>query len=340
VRLLAAPDKFRGTISAKQAAASIAQAARRAGWEAIDCPLSDGGEGFRSLFAGVEIPVIVEGPLGHRVQASFTLDGELAVIEMAEAAGRALLPHPSRGDPLRASTRGVGELLRAAMEHGATRIIVGCGGSATTDGGLGAIEVLEGSFDPRRCRLQIATDVDTDFVDAAWRFAPQKGADPRQVELLAGRLEALVLHYRQRFGVDVSALRGAGAAGGLAGGLAALGGEICSGFELVADTVDLDDKLRRVDLVVTGEGAVDASTLEGKTVASLVERLAPPTSILIVAGSVEPGSAELLSKRSRAACRVLSLSERFGLERSLNETSQALSELVEETLRSHWPFDR
>ena len=163
-------------------------------------------------------------------------------------------------------TAGTGELIARALDHGARRIVVGLGGSATTDGGLGAVEALPSPARLRTVELEVACDVRTRFVDAAAVFAPQKGASPAQVDLLTARLEQLVVRYRDEFGVDVSELDGAGAAGGLAGGLAALGGRLVSGFELVAEHVDLEERACAADVVVTGEGHLDAQSLDGKVV--------------------------------------------------------------------------
>jgi glycerate kinase len=329
VRLLAAPDKFRGSLSAREAADAIARGAAKAGWGATVCPLSDGGEGFRSVFDGQVIAARVHGPLGHELTTSFTLDGTTAIIEMADAAGRKLLLDPTGHDPVDASTRGVGELIAAALDHGATKIIVGCGGSATTDGGLGAVEILEKRFDPDRCELIVATDVRSGFVDAAALFAPQKGATGSQVELLAARLSRVADGYRSRLGVDVTKLEGAGAAGGLAGGLAALGGRIVSGFDIVADSVGLDQLLAGVDLVVTGEGGLDATTFEGKTVASVIARVSRSRPILVLAGTVDPDLGSADERPELAGCTLVSLVEQVGLERSLSETGAAIEEIVE-----------
>src|SRR5690606_33658539 len=153
-------------------------------------------------------------------------------------------------DPIGATTAGTGELVAEAVEAGARRVIVTLGGSATTDGGYGALEALEPVQRLRGVRLEVACDVRTRFLDAAAVFAPQKGATPAQVKLLQGRLHRLAQVYRERFGVDVTELEGGGAAGGLAGGLAAVGAELRGGFDLVAEELDLAERLVDADLVV------------------------------------------------------------------------------------------
>jgi glycerate kinase len=270
--LLAAPDKFRGTASAGDVARAMTTAAAAAGWEAVALPISDGGEGLLDCFGGANRTSTVDGPLGEPFQAAWRLDGPRAVVEMATASGLALVS--GRNEPVAASTRGTGQLVRAALEAGARTVIVGAGGSATTDGGWGAVEVLrdqaplDGSRGPG---VVVATDVRTRFVDAAAVFAPQKGADAAQVAELAARLERLSGRYEAEFGVRVRDLDGSGAAGGLAGGLAALGAAIRPGFEIVAEQLGLAAAITAADLVLTGEGRLDPTSLHGKATGSLVE---------------------------------------------------------------------
>ena len=221
MQLLAAPDKFRGTLTAREAAAAIAAGAARAGWNAVELPLADGGEGTLDALGGGNRRTRVTGPLGAPVEAKWRLEEDgTALIEAAQACGLSLAGGAERNDPLAATCRGVGELVAAAVAEGATRIVVAVGGVASTDGGAGALEALPASLPP----LEVACDVDARFLDAADVFAPQKGATPEQVEILRARLGRL----------DVPDLPGAGAAGGLAGGLAARGARLVPGFDLVA----------------------------------------------------------------------------------------------------------
>lgn len=268
-----APDKFKGTLTAGAAAAAMARGVSRAGYGDVRVvPLADGGDGtLDALVAargGSRRRARVTGPLGDPVDAEWALlpDGT-AVVEMARASG--LLLVQGRNDPLRASTRGTGELIATALRSGARRVIVGVGGSATTDGGLAAVEVLGWSL--TGAEVVVACDVRTGFLDAARVFAPQKGASSAQVMLLARRLERLADQYESRTGVDVRDLEGGGAAGGLAGGLAAIGARVEPGFEVVAAAVGLEDALDGADLVLTGEGRLDASSFDGKVVGGVLE---------------------------------------------------------------------
>jgi glycerate kinase len=272
-RAVACPDKFRGTLDAAAAAAAMARGLRTAGFEdVVEVPLADGGEGtLDALLAargGSRRRASVTGPLGDSVDAEWgRLPDGTAVVEMARASGLALVS--GRTDPLRASTRGTGELIAAAARAGARRIIVGVGGSATTDGGLAAAEALGWSL--AGLEVVVACDVDTTFTDAAEVYGPQKGASAAQVALLTRRLEQLVDVYRRRTGVDVADLEGAGAAGGLAGGLAAIGARLEPGFDVVAQAAGLDHALDRAELVVTGEGKLDVTSFAGKVVGGVLE---------------------------------------------------------------------
>ena len=270
---LACPDKFRGTLSAADAAAAIARGLTAAGiGDVQQVPLADGGEGtldaLLSARGGARRALRVTGPLGDPVQAEYGLlpDGT-AVVEMARASGLALVG--MHNDPLRASTRGTGELIAAALRGGAERVIVGVGGSASTDGGLAAVEALGWSL--AGSDVTVACDVTTPFLQAATVYAPQKGASDAQVALLTRRLDRLADEYRNRTGVDVTALEGAGAAGGLAGGLAAIGARLEPGFDVVASAAGLEEAMADVDLVVTGEGKLDATSFEGKVVGGVLE---------------------------------------------------------------------
>ncbi len=340
-RLVAAPDKFRGTATAPEIAQAAATGARRAGWTASCVPLADGGEGTLDAVGGEVRTDVVTGPLGRPVEAQWRLvragspPVATAVVEMSRASGLALAGGAAGNDPIGATTRGTGELVRAALRAGADRVVVGCGGSATTDGGAGALEALAGDPALRGVELLVATDVTTPFLDAARVFAPQKGASAEQVALLAARLAATARRYAAEMGVDVTRLDGAGAAGGLAGGLAALGGRIVSGFDLVADLVGLDEQLARADLVVTGEGCLDATSLAGKVVSGVLSRLAGRAPSLVVVGV----SRSLLAADLAAATavpehlvEVVDLTERFGAERALAEPVALVADVVHDAL--------
>ena len=311
MRLLAAPDKFRGTLTARAAAAAIAAGAVRAGWTAVELPLADGGEGTLDVLGGGNRRTTVTGPLGEPVEAEWRLEDDgTALIEAAQACGLTLAGGPEGNDPLRATSRGVGELVAAAAEAGAARIVVAVGGVASTDGGAGALEAVP---HPLAVPLEVAYDVEARFLDAADVFAPQKGATPEQVGVLRERLEKLV----------VPDVPGAGAAGGLAGGLAALGARLLPGFELVAQRLGFDERLAEADLVVTGEGLLDETSFTGKVVGRVLDRAkAAGIEALVFAGNVAPGS----------PVDAVSLVDRYGPERALAEPAQCLSELVETAL--------
>lgn len=319
--MVAAPDKFRGTASATQVADAIGRAAWEAGWRCDEVPMADGGEGLLEALGGPNRTSTVTGPLGDPVDAPWRLDRSTAVIEMALASGLNLVGGADGNDPVSASTYGTGELVNDALEAGARRIIVGVGGSATTDGGLGAMRALYPLQRLRGVELIVACDVTIGFVDAAERFAPQKGASPAQVELLRRRLDRLAQVYEDEHGVDVRSLRGGGAAGGLAGGLAAAGATLVDGFEVVAEEVGLDEKLEGADLVVTGEGFLDEASFEGKVVGGVAELAGElDVPVLAVVGRVYDEVHDRVP--------VVSLVERFGEERALHDTAACVTEAV------------
>jgi glycerate kinase len=312
---------MRGTATASEVAAAVGRAATAAGWACDEVPMADGGEGTLEALGGANRTTTVTGPLGTPVEARWRLDGRTAVIEMAAASGLALAGGADANDAVAASTAGTGELIVAALDAGARRVIVGVGGSAPTDGGLAALRALHPLGRLKGVELVVACDVRTRFLDAAEVFAPQKGASPAQVALLRRRLERLVQVYRDEHGVDVTELEGSGAAGGLAGGLAAAGARLVAGFDLVADEVDLDERLEGADLVVTAEGFLDAQSFEGKVVGGVAElagRAGVP--VVAVAGEVFDGAGERIE--------AVSLVARFGEERARGETLACIEEVV------------
>lgn len=325
MRVVVAPDKFRGSATADEIVATARAAATASGWDSDGLALADGGEGMLAAFGGPNRELVVSGPLGDSVTAGWRLDGRTAVVEMAQASGLDLVGGADGNDPIAATTYGTGELIDQAVQRGATRVIVGLGGSATTDGGLGAVRALHPVQRLRGVELVVACDVTTSFTDAAPVFGPQKGATPAQVELLRRRLERLVQVYLDDYGVDVSALPGAGAAGGLAGGLAALGARLVPGFELIADEVGLAELVEGADLVVTGEGLVDAQSFRGKVVGGVIDLAAE----LEVPAMVVCGAAEVAAPDG---VELVSLSDRFGEDRSWNDTLGCVSEAVTEEL--------
>ena len=268
---LIAPDSFKGTFSAREAAAAIADGLRSADREAVELPVADGGEGTMEVLAaalGGEVrTVTASDPLGRPVEAGFALlpDGS-AVVETAQASGLGLVDEGER-DAWAATTRGTGELIVAAVEAGAERLIVTVGGSATTDGGAGALEALHeaGVSVP----MDVLCDVRVPFEDAPHIFAPQKGAD----EAMVKRLERRLAELAERLPRDPRGEPMTGAAGGLSGGLwAGLGARLVPGAPYVLDAIGFDDLMRASAFVVTGEGSLDEQTLQGKIVGEVATR--------------------------------------------------------------------
>jgi glycerate kinase len=335
MRVLIAPAPFKGSLSAPQAAEAIARGLREAFPEAeLELlPLADGGAGtVAALVAatgGRTFTARVTGPLGEPIEASWGLlgDDETAVIEMAAAAGLGLLP-PGMRAPLKATTYGVGELIRAALGHSPRRIIIGLGDSATVDGGAGLAQALgvrlldsrgeelppkagneglarlEGldlsGLEPRLRGVEVlaACDVQNPLLGpegAARVFGPQKGASPEMVPLLEGNLKRLAEVIARDLGREVADLPGAGAAGGLGAGLAGfLGASLHSGIELIKGVLKFEARLAEADLVVTGEGQVDRQTAFGKApvgVARSAKRLGKP--VICFAGAIGPGAEEV-----------------------------------------------
>jgi glycerate kinase len=305
----------------------VGRAARTAGWTCDEAPVAGGGVGILDALGGTVRRTQARGPLSDVVTAEWRMDGSTAVLEMAQVAGLDLVGGPDWNDPMRASTAGVADLIAAAESAGATRIIVGVGGSASTDGGFGCVRAL-GARGLRGVEVVVAHDVTTTFVEAADRFASQKGATPSQVALLARRLERLAQLYREENGVDVRDLPGSGAAGGLAGGLAALGAKLVPGFELVAEFIDLAQRIKGADLTVTGECFVDDYSFESGAVGGVVElcrEAGVPAVIVVVEAYPEQ------------AHPVIDLGHRFGRERALTATVECVEEAMADHLGSLTP---
>ncbi len=263
--------------------------------------------------------------------------GPTAVVEMSRAAGRALLPHPRGEDPVNADTTGVGQLLLAARDAGARRIVIGCGGSATTDGGLGAVNAVGSADALHNVELVVACDVTTPFTDAAKVFGPQKGATPEQVELLTRRLHDIAARYRDEMGIDVTTTPGAGAAGGLGGGLLVLGARLLPGFDLVANLVGLPARLERADLVTTGEGHLDPPSFRGKVPGGVLglarSRPVGPLPVLCIVGAAD----RRLMAHPPDGMEVRSLVTLFGRDRARTETAALIGSTTSEFLATFCP---
>lgn len=326
--MVIAPDKFKGSASAHEIAAAIARGVHTVCGDAelVILPMADGGDGTVELFieSGARAcTASVHDPLGRAIEARFALDGSRAIIELASASGLVLL-RPEERDPWRADTRGTGELLRAALDAGAREIVIGIGGSATNDAGIGMLRALGArtepadalhcirridlsTLDPRLAdvKLLVASDVDNPLCGphgASAIFGPQKGAKPQDVPKLDAALTQTADAVERALGRDLRDTPGAGAAGGAGFGLLVLGAELRPGVEIVAELSGLPRALVGASLCITGEGAIDAQTLHGKTVFG-VARYAARANVPVLAfgGSVDP-AAEAEFARAGIVC--------------------------------------
>lgn len=294
--VLVAPDSFKGTLRATQVAAAIGRGLEAAGLAPPDlCPVADGGEGtleaLLTALGGETGGTAAHDPFGRAIQAGFALveDGGTAVVETAEASGL----HYGR-DPWTASTYGTGEVICAAIEAGAQVVLVGVGGSATTDGGAGALEAIAAFGGLHGARLVVLCDVRTPWERCAEVFAPQKGADGAMVARLAARLDALADTLpRDPRGVAMT-----GAAGGLAGGLWAVHGAVLEpGAAFVLDALAFDDRMRAARCVITGEGRLDDQSLQGKVVGEIGTRTRQggvPLHAIVGSNAMDPFTARMI----------------------------------------------
>jgi glycerate kinase len=292
---LAAPDSFKGTLAAGEVAGAIARGLRAAGADADPCPVADGGEctidTLLAALGGRRLAAPAHDPLGRPIEAAFALlDAGAAVVEAAAASGLGLVG-PAERDPWSASSAGTGELIAAAIDRGARRVLVAPGGSATTDGGAGAIEAIAGGGGARGAALEVLCDVRTPFERAAEVFGPQKGADPDMVRRLADRLEEMAGRLRR----DPRGLPMTGCGGGLSGGLwAAFDARLRPGAAYVLDAVGFEARLARADAVITGEGRLDSQSLEGKLVGDIARRgraAGKPVHAIVGINELDPDSA-------------------------------------------------
>ena len=371
MRVVIAPDKFRGSLTASEAAQAIARGVLRAD-PAADinlCPMADGGEGFVEALVeatdGVYREAEVSGPLGDPTLARFGLlgGGNTTALAMASASGLDLVP-PARRDPLRASTRGTGELMLAATRFGGDHLILGIGGSATNDGGAGMAQALGfrlldcngrdlppgggalGELDRidasgvrpelRDYLIEVACDVASPLcgpLGASRVFGPQKGATSEQVDRLDANLAHLAAIIRRDLGVDVLDLPGGGAAGGLGAGLVAFAdATLVPGVSLVIDALELRLRLATADLCITGEGCLDASSAAGKTVSGVVD-LARSLNIpsLVLAGTVGPGAVVILDQGATAYFPICP--GPITLEQALSDAPRLLEGAAEQATR-------
>lgn len=361
MRVVIAPDKFAGTLSAVQAADAIAEGWRRTapGADLVTVPMSDGGPGFvevlHAVLGGELVATVVPDPYGAPVPATFLVVDETAYVESAQAVGLHLRPEADRA-PRRGSSRGVGDLIAAAVEHGARRIVVGAGGTATNDGGAGLLAALGASatgaelgngpdglagitgldLAPARAATQgvelvLASDVDNPLLGlfgATKTYGPQKGLT--EDELV--EVDAALTAFADVAGRKLAAEKGAGAAGGIGYALLLLGARREPGVELVAEAVGLAGHLAGAAVAVTGEGAFDFSSRSGKVpygVAQVAaDQLVP---CIALAGQVLVGSREMRALGIEAA---YSLVERYGEERAFAAPAEALADLAARVART------
>jgi glycerate 2-kinase len=298
-RYLLAPDSFKGTFSAPEVAEAMARGLRTVGAETDLCPLADGGEGTGEILlealGGNRIEVQAHDPLRRPISASFALldDGGTAVVETAAASGLPLL-RPEERDPERADTYGTGELIAAALATGALTVLLAAGGSATTDGGRGAIAAIREAGGLGAAQLEVLCDVRTPYEDAARVFAPQKGADPAAVARLSDRLQEFAATLPE----DPRGVPMGGCAGGLSGGLmAAFGARLRSGAAYVLDLLGFEARLPAADAVISGEGRLDEQSLSGKVVGTVAEACTAAGKPLYVIA----GQSSLSTDRARRA---------------------------------------
>ena len=295
MKVIIAIDSFKGCLSSAEAASAIAEGL--AGHECTALPVSDGGEGFAEILTdalgGRMVQASVHDPLGRAIMASYGICGDTAIIESASASGLTLM-RPDELDPLRASSRGTGELIADAIRRGARTLFVGLGGTGTNDGGAGMLEALGEVRDLLPlCSFTALSDVSATFCGpegATAVYGPQKGVMPEQIGLLDARLMALAEQYRPVMGRDVLTRKGSGAAGGMAGALwAVLGAELKSGADAVLDIQHFENHLSGAGLVITGEGRIDAQTIQGKlpvVVARRAKSFSPSLRVVGLAGQV------------------------------------------------------
>ncbi|MEI5673668.1 MULTISPECIES: glycerate kinase family protein [unclassified Nocardioides] len=353
MRILVAPDKFAGTLTAVEAAEAIAAGWRRhAPDDELDlAPMADGGPGFvdvlHAALGGELLAVTVRGPFGDPVPGTVLVVGDTAYVESAQACGLHLTGAERAEE---ATTYGVGELVRAAADAGATTVVVGLGGSGTNDGGAGLLAALGATADRPLdagvaalagittvtlptvdVRLVAASDVDnplTGLFGATKTFGPQKGVPEDRLPVLDGWLEELALATDRRTSLE----KGAGAAGGLGFALLALGGSREPGIALVADAVRLAERARSADLVLTGEGAFDFSSRSGKVpygVAAIAEAALRPC--VALAGQVLVGSREMRALGVESAYALVDL---VGDERAFADPAGSLADLAARVART------
>ncbi|HMA59096.1 MAG TPA: glycerate kinase [Halanaerobiales bacterium] len=371
MKILVAPDSFKGSLTALEVAESIGKGIKN--YESnikVDLlPLADGGEGtVQSLVDATQGEIIKEkvtGPLGEEIKTNYGIlgDGKTAVIEMAAASGLPLVPEEKR-DPTKTTTYGTGELIKSALEHGVEEIIIGLGGSATTDAGVGMAQALGVSFLDEKgeevgfggryldkineirmdnidnrvkdTKIRVACDVDNPLFGkdgAAYVYSPQKGADQEMVKVLDKKLRKFNEKVKERLNKDVNKIAGAGAAGGLGAGLVAfLNAELETGIDIILDTVEFEKRLKNVDLVITGEGRLDGQSIYGKTPIGVAKRAKNHNiPVIAIAGSLGPGAKKVLDKGIDAYFSIIDKPD--NLKAVIKRSNELLESTAEQIIR-------
>ncbi len=372
MKILVAPDSFKGSLTALEVAENIKRGLNNYSLDLnIELlPVADGGEGtVQSLVDATQGKIYrkkVTGPLTEEVEAFYGVlgDDKTAVIEMAAASGLPLVPEEKR-NPLKTTTYGTGELIAAALDQGVDRIIIGIGGSATNDAGVGMAQALGADFldaqgenigfgggnlaeiakinleslDDRIAEVEIlvACDVDNPLFGekgAAYVYGPQKGADPAMVKELDNNLRHLNKIIIRDLGRDINQVPGAGAAGGLGAGLVAfLGGELQKGVDLVLETLNFNARLKDVDLVITGEGRLDGQSIYGKTPVGVAKRAATrDIPVIAIAGSLGPGAKKVLTAGITAYFSIIDKPD--NLANIIEETPELIAATSEQLIRT------
>lgn len=373
--ILVAPDSFKGSLSARDAAAAMERGVKNVLPDSvvIKHPISDGGEGLVDILTpalnGTFVTTEVSGPFpGQRAKARWGLSGDQStgIIEMAEAAGLTLAP-PGKRDPKIATTYGVGELIRAALDAGVTSLIIGIGGSATNDGGAGMAEALGVRFmnesgqplgrggvalaaldridvsdkDPRVDQIEIivASDVQNTLcgeLGASAVYGPQKGASPRDVKVLDAALFRYGELLQSALGIDVLSIPGGGAAGGLGAGLVAFcGAQLRRGIDVVFHVTNFDDHLGSADLVITGEGKIDEQVRFGKALAGVIERAQRAgVPVVAIVGSVDGNRESFVNRKFLADLESL-VDANATTEQAMRNASALISQKTEFLLQRY-----
>lgn len=368
MKIVIATDSFKGSMTAQTAAKTIrAGAARAADCETVLVPMADGGEGTAAVVAdvlgGKSVKINVQGPLDGEVEAEYFLAGDLAIMEMAVASGIILVDRKDL-NPLKASTYGTGQMIADAMKNGAKKIIIGIGGSATNDGGMGMAAALGVRFidktgkELRPCgenleriakidlsgmntsvketEIRVACDVTNTLCGengASYVFGPQKGATPEMVKQLDAGLCNMAKKATEVTGINLLEIPGGGAAGGLGAGLVAFcGGKLEKGFDIIADAVGLEEKIKGADLVITGEGKTDRQTVFGKLpagVAGIAKKHGIPC--VLISGAVVGDIPELYDCGITAAFATVSTT--CDLDTALKTAAECLERASENVVR-------